>query len=401
MSNRLSAAAMRHLYEALLAPGGDRYSSSGAATMRQIASKGWAFEHNLEDIVLASDRRLSGFGYGVKPEDIGNALGIPQQRFCHRPRSIATGAVLYDGWTAFDAARILIVLEDLGFGVDPRPLVEALAKTVPKRGLVPYGALDVIWYARTRGKSKVKFQVDDPAARPAEYKDHTLPRGYKLAALLDREGAPISLEVRGPKYRKRADPYEVKCEQCGLTWFKGDPESSAWHRRDHKERMKTLDPQPHQKVQEERAAGDFDELVNWLSPEWRHKEMYARALAFKRELHFDFVQWDCPDTDRKAQGFLLADDASRIVGVCAFRYREYTDAPAGWALQFVWIAPPHRRSGVLAARWPTFRQRFGDFHIEGPVSQAMQAFARKMGDERLMFGSDEAYAKFKAERKDG
>lgn len=190
----------------------------------------------------------------------------------------------------------------------------------------------------------------------------------------------------------------VTCDQCGIEWTRGDPDSSASHRRQHKHRMKYLDPQPVARVLEERSADIWSEEVTAASPLWRHDEMYNRAYAFKREQRYDFVQWDNPERDHAAKGYLFADADGRIIGCCAFRFREYTNHQPGWALQFVWVAPPYRRSGVLAERWPAFRDRFGDFLVEGPVSTPMQAFLRRVGDERLMFGSDAAYAEFLASR---
>jgi hypothetical protein len=38
-----------------------------------------------------------------------------------------------------------------------------------------------------------------------------------------------------------------------------------------------------------------------------------------------------------------------------------------------------RRSGVLAKRWDEFLQRYGDFEIDTPLSDAMAAFVNKRG----------------------
>lgn len=398
MTSQMSAEALEFIYQAMITAGGERVSTSSRSALLRIAKQGWAYEHDVEDLVQIADRRLHGLGYSLKVKELSDALGIARQRFCRRPRAISTGSLIFDGWTAFDAARMLIALEDLGFAIDPAPLVEALLPTIPRAGLMPAAALDVIWFAKSRGKCERSLRRENAEGRPAKYKDHDLPRGYRLTALIGDDGLPLSLSVRGPKYRRRAEPKQTACKECGDTWFKGDAESSLNHRREHKKRMKVLDPQPDDRVLAERGAGGFDELVTYLSPSWRHEEMYARALAFKRELHFDFTQWGQPDDDPTAQGFLLTDDEARIVGVCAFRYREYSNAPAGWALQFIWVAPKHRRRGVLSRRWPDFRDRFGDFHIEGPVSDAMQAFTRKMGDERMMFGTADAYEKYLVEK---
>ena len=68
--------------------------------------------------------------------------------------------------------------------------------------------------------------------------------------------------------------------------------------------------------------------------------MDDRALIFRRELRYSFVGWGAKyERDTTAEGYLFADDAGAIIGACAFRWREYSDAPAAWALQWVWVCP--------------------------------------------------------------
>lgn len=50
-----------------------------------------------------------------------------------------------------------------------------------------------------------------------------------------------------------------------------------------------------------------------------------------------------------------------------------------WALHWIWFAPKYRRMGLLLARWADFLESYGNFHIERPVSDAMQSFLRKHG----------------------
>jgi hypothetical protein len=48
-----------------------------------------------------------------------------------------------------------------------------------------------------------------------------------------------------------------------------------------------------------------------------------------------------------------------------------------WVLGWVWLRPERRRHGLLLARWPDFLQKYGDFWIEHPLCEAMQAFVQK------------------------
>jgi hypothetical protein len=107
----------------------------------------------------------------------------------------------------------------------------------------------------------------------------------------------------------------------------------------------------------------------------KHREMYLRAFHFKRELGYDLLNGASTRTTRRRTAGVYGNAA--IVGACAFRWREYRDAPAGWAMQWVWLTPKARRRGILARHWPEFRRRFGDFRLEPPLSEAMEEFARK------------------------
>jgi hypothetical protein len=43
-------------------------------------------------------------------------------------------------------------------------------------------------------------------------------------------------------------------------------------------------------------------------------------------------------------------------------------------MQWVWLCPPARRSGALSRRWLDLLERYGDFELDQPLSEAMQAF---------------------------
>lgn len=105
------------------------------------------------------------------------------------------------------------------------------------------------------------------------------------------------------------------------------------------------------------------------------------AIYFRREFGYDFVQYSATPFDKDdicARAFLWVErhhfDWQPTVGACCFRWREYTNAPHAWALQWIWMHPYARGRGLLGAAWPAFRQRFGDFIIEGPLSEAMWGF---------------------------
>ena len=134
------------------------------------------------------------------------------------------------------------------------------------------------------------------------------------------------------------------------------------------------------------GKGSGAELVTWDSPQWKHNEMYNRALAFKREFHYDFTQWKSREghEDLDVHGYLFTGTKGEIVGAAAFRNRAEGTDDSKWALQWIWFCPRERRKGHLVSRWANFRTLFGDFIVESPVSEAMQGFLKKQGDSFLM-----------------
>lgn len=372
------------LYRVLLTERPNPPPTAGAAIIRKIVRDGWASESQVDDLMGLTDRRLDGLRSKVKLRDVAQALGLSMRSACPRPNSRTSSVFFQQAWHAVDLASLLIALEMLGFAVDPAPLVDAVYSEIPKKGYISSAALDVLWYAKMRRKGRITFQRQDGGAPIGARKQHVLADGYKLTALLDSDGAPISLTVSGPGYRTQPKPVEVKCPQCAQNWWRGDQESSAMHRRIHRERMAVLQPRPNERVKTLIADGESSLHVDWQSPKWLHQEMYVRASAFRREMGYDFMQWDCPERDRDAHGFLFLNKTGAILGACAFRLRNYGIGSDRWGLQWIWIAPTYRRRGILRSHWPALRGQFGDFEIEPPVSDAMQSFTRKVGDGHLL-----------------
>jgi hypothetical protein len=126
---------------------------------------------------------------------------------------------------------------------------------------------------------------------------------------------------------------------------------------------------------------DWGAVVTDRSPRRLRTAVECLARYFKREFHYDFIQYSATDSDPTARAFVWTtewdyrhdDSWDVVIGACCFRWRA-EDRPAHWALQWVWFHPFARRRGNLSKAWPYFRQRFGAFDIEEPVSEAMRAF---------------------------
>jgi hypothetical protein len=376
-----------YLWQALQVP--PRSSRFHQATRRfKIAVKNdWIFSTDIEDILMLMDSRLDGYQFHILK--FCRSLEIPVEEIYYRPRAIATGAPAFDGIRTEYFVFLLIQLERLGFEIDVNPYVQQFLPELKKKTktVLSLPELEMLWYNKSRLKQEDMVLCISGAKsndKPAELL--RLPNGFKLSLWTDSEGNPTLLKIRAPKYRERPRPTTVICENCGLEWTKGDPESSMVHRKEHKKIMSYLDPVPRTEMLAELDQnGLAAELVATTSPKWKHSEIYVRARAFKREMGYDFIQWqsETGDDDPDVQGFLFTDSKGAIVGACAFRHRNIAGQPK-WGLQWIWICPRERRNGHLTRSWKQLRQRFGDFVVESPVSPAMRTFLEKQGDTVLM-----------------
>ncbi|HET9637751.1 MAG TPA: hypothetical protein VFP12_00920 [Allosphingosinicella sp.] len=361
---------------------------SARQIMERIASDGWMYEFQLEDLAYDLDPRVLRHRSGLDLKALSEARGYQWSLVADRPSMRSIDTLLHRALSAADAASFLMDLERMGFGFDASPLIDRLRPAITKKRLVTNSELDLFWASKLRHKSSTTLEVRDGPWKLGEIKRGKFENGYRFEVWFNEDESVHSLTINGPKYRRRGAPVETKCGACGYTWRRGDPDSSAAHRAEHRKRMYALDPQPNPRMSEAIGSDADVELVTCASPKWKHLEIYRRASAFRRELGFDFVQWQSPegDPDPHVQGFLLANDEGVILGAAAFRLREPDDTtdPPFWGLQWVWVCPSARRSGLLSTRWAMFRQRFGNFFVEGPVSESMQGFLAKQGDSELM-----------------
>lgn len=112
------------------------------------------------------------------------------------------------------------------------------------------------------------------------------------------------------------------------------------------------------------------------------------ARYFHREFRYDFPLYDVDEpTDARDRVYLLHRENLNTpgggrfgVGAFCFRWRDWTNAPHGLALSWLWLNPFVRNAGILSKLWPTFREVHGDFLTETPLSKAMDSFLKKRGE---------------------
>lgn len=172
------------------------------------------------------------------------------------------------------------------------------------------------------------------------------------------------------------------CDVCGFTYVKSSPEERDLHRKKHAQANRILSPPVSRRILRRLEVGK-PIYIDFSSPTWLQFELYLRSEMFKREFDYDLPQWSpFGDEPPDACGFLLSDDTGlfgfgAIAGAGAFRWREWSNRPAGWTMDWVWIIPDLRRRGLLSRYSSKFKERFGDFYLQHPLSPAMREFALK------------------------
>ena len=382
----ISPAELEAMVKSLQSPSRGSKASTLESLFTKAVENGFANHSNIEDIFHFSDNRIDTIR-SISVERWCEIFSIPMRDYCPRPRRNQSSVYLSRGVSAEDLADLLINMEQIGYVIDPLSLVNKLSPKLGERAFVTEAGLNILCYEKTRHKTPpILFMVepDERGQGRCEEKFKTT-TGYKIEVIWNNDAKPIQLTIKAPKYRSRPAPKLTECEVCGQKWYHGDPDSSAAHRKEHKIHLKYLDPKPNPRFSKKNQAqgGLFHIIAN--SPQWMHREIYLRALAFKREFKYDFVQWDSPkgETDPNVRGYLFINSENIAVGACAFRWRE-CDGQTFWGLQWVWVTPKYRRTSVLSKHWRTLRQLHGNFYVEGPVSDAMVAFVTKKDDQNLL-----------------
>lgn len=376
-----SADTLKAIWQAMNAPAQTRRADL-SAWWASAVDQGWLIEIDIEDALLSGDRRLDR--HGVKVRDLAAMLRLPWRYVFARPASRFDEPSGYQSLCATDVAGVLLLLERLGFAVEPEGLCALLRPNLAASSHLTGPALNALFHEKSQHRERpVTLATKTSGFRAMKRTSARFANGYRAELTVDQDETPLWLTVHAPKYRKRPEPVLTTCDECGVTYVKGLPTDDREHRRTHRRRRAVIEPQTNRRFAQARERDPLGApWVDFMSPQWKHDLMYSRAYAFKREMEYDFTQWASqPDHDPNPVGFLFADEDNRIVGACGFRPQREEVRP--WRLDWIWLCPSARRTGVLTRYWPLFRQRFGEFDLTPPVSDAMQAFLSKHGAAHL------------------
>ena len=378
----LPARELAGLVNALKRPGSGKPSSGGQALIGAISQQGWAYLHQVEDLISAQDSRVDWTTLR-NVEWLARQLKINLHVVGFKPQTKDHDFSGGGGFSTAGAACLLIWLERLGFQMNATALCDAVARQTEDHSHVSDEEVTALWYVEWRHKMTPVTVGTEPMIIPVGDVDtfHTA-SGYRVEVTNGADGEPATLSVTAPHYLESPARESFTCPDCGLLYESGYKPDEHEHRIFHRKTVTTLRPVPSKAIKKALKEDPESVWVTERSPYWLRIAVHRRAKAFKREMSFDFTQWD-PTSDGDAIGFLFVDDDHRIVGASCFRPQN-AEADGRMRLDWVWIAPNERRKGWLTKNWQRFVGRFGEFDIERPISDEMQNFLVKNGLGHLL-----------------
>lgn len=191
------------LWQALAKPEMGSQPQVAAGLGQAAADAGWFAHLELEALLIALEPRL----YEVRPGRLAEAFGVRAQWVYPRPKVKGTGTFGIERIAAADVAYLLILLERLGFAVDPAPVCEPLLAALKARPYLTAAELAVLWHARERHRCEPLELTPEPDFtwnRP----DETLStdRGYRVGLFRDSAGQAQAIRAVAPRRRRPSSP---------------------------------------------------------------------------------------------------------------------------------------------------------------------------------------------------
>ena len=164
------------------------------------------------------------------------------------------------------------------------------------------------------------------------------------------------------------------CPVCGFEYCPDSEADRAEHRRRHRRVKRVFSPSPEPGIVRAHAQHEWIIPVTARSPLCVRKKLYEIAWALNKENGYDFMMWQADGDD--GHGYIMADNTGRAIGGCVVRWREYSNGLSFWALQWIWVAPCHRRKGWMRRMWNELAQKHSGLIPEPPFSDTGAAFVR-------------------------
>lgn len=347
-------------------------------TAQRMAENGWVSYYEVRDALADLNPDISGAWFADIDEmegrlELGGLADFRREwkyvdEISGQTRLSSSDVLQYFWW-----------LERLGFPLDLGSFPDEIESRLPRTVCLSEKDIGVLLYKSERfSQPPIELVAEDAEdVHVARTEIFTSPKDIAIEIRYDIDNRALSLTSTAPKFKAPREQVLITCEVCGMNYMQGLTSEEDRHAIEHRKVLETFEPRPSRAW---RHAVEIDPDAIWVganSPDWMHVAITRRAKAFKREFSYDFVQWsDASYANPDAEAFAFLDEKCRMIGGCAFRLGGGTNGRN--KLDWIWFCPSARRQGHLTRAWPRLIDRMGEFDLEPPVSEAMQAFIATM-----------------------
>jgi len=197
MTNLASVDIITETWRALNSPFIPCRSSVAAGLAAKFLDQGWADICDIQDMVWALEGRFSDQKIG----DLIRALNIPMRPIYRRPSHREDQCFGTLALTVADVAWLLILMERLGFELDPMILVRPIAQRIKKSDHLNDAELSVLWYKKEHLKNPPVELFTHATAIGNSCEALTTRTKYRIEFWKGLDGIPTTLQSFAPKYR--------------------------------------------------------------------------------------------------------------------------------------------------------------------------------------------------------
>jgi hypothetical protein len=157
----------------------------------------------------------------------------------------------------------------------------------------------------------------------------------------------------------------------------GSVNDGRMHRAKHRKTLRALKPAPSPRLAKLfKQYGSFVP-VKRSSSLWLRARLYEIARAFRNEVRISSTPYSIYGTDPEGDGYLMVSENGANAGGFHATWYNYTNHPAQWELDWIWVAPKCRRQGWLRRSWKMACEKYPGIQPSPPfLSEGAAKFFR-------------------------
>lgn len=170
-----------------------------AQLSKRMVEQGWADICDIQDVLWAMDGRFADRHAG----ELARAFGVPLRPIYQRPTNRVRTCFGMQSMATTDVANFLIMIERLGFEIDPSALVTTLAERLKKVSHFNDAELSIHWYQKNRHKQSPLTLVVNEKSIGEKHRELRTRSNYRVEIWRNSVGTATMLQSFAPSFRAR------------------------------------------------------------------------------------------------------------------------------------------------------------------------------------------------------